>query len=69
MQAVPSKRLGKEIGMKDGELSDPEDEVEARIRSEQIWVSNSVMDVLLIAYGRNHETAEHERNVFTAFIG
>lgn len=34
MQNVPSRRLGKELGMKDGDLSDPEDEVEARVRSE-----------------------------------
>lgn len=34
MQNVPSRRLGKELGLKDGDLSDPEDEVEARVRSE-----------------------------------
>jgi hypothetical protein len=34
MSAVPSRRLGKELGLEDGDLSDPEDEVDARIRSE-----------------------------------
>jgi len=34
MHHVPSKPLGRALGMKDGELSDPEDEVDVRIRSE-----------------------------------
>lgn len=34
MRNVPSRSLGKELGLRDGELSDPEDEVEARVRSE-----------------------------------
>ena len=33
MQNVPTRPISKEIGMKNGELSDPEDEVEARLKS------------------------------------
>lgn len=36
MQSVPGRPLGKELRMRDGDLSDPEDEVEARIKSEPI---------------------------------
>ena len=34
MQNVPTRPISKEIGMKNGELSDPEDELETRLQSE-----------------------------------
>jgi hypothetical protein len=34
MRGVPGKKLGTALGMKDVEISDGEDEVESRIRSE-----------------------------------
>lgn len=57
MQNVPSRRLGKELGMKDGDLSDPEDEVEARIKSEL----SPLFALPRADPGRTHETPRHER--------
>ena len=36
MQQVPSTSLGEEIGMKRGDLSDPEDEIESRLKSQYL---------------------------------
>ena len=42
MRQVSSKPLSKAIGMKDAELSDPEDDVDVRIRSVSTLLSTNI---------------------------
>ncbi len=58
MRSVPSKRLSQALGFsKDGYESEPEDELDARLKSEFIWdLIGGVSDSLL----RNHENTEEQ---------
>lgn len=66
MQQVPTKRVARELGMKNGDESDPEDEVESRLRS----VSNPsfahfINEPLADISARAHEAKTDEWDLFT----